>query len=209
MSQAATLSASFCTGACADSAFSTSAMMREKVVSLPTRSVVMSSAPESTSVPANTAAPTSLSLGMLSPVMEASFTDAWPLTTRPSTGIFSPGRTRTTSPTFNSLSGTVRSQSDPRTSATCGTEPINNLIEARARTVFNSAMNSAIRMITINTAPATVSPPNTATSVATVMKISVPTLWSWIKSSMPVFTRGYRPTATAAHRTWRGTRPCQ
>ena len=94
---------------------------------------------------------------------------------------------------------TVASPLALRTSATCGTEPISALMEARARSVLSSAMNSAIRMMTINTAPATVSPPNTATSVATVTKISVPTLRSRNRSSKPVFTSGYSPTATATH----------
>lgn len=152
--------------------------MRAKVVSCPKRSVRTSSAPDSTTVPANRREPTALSLGTLSPVIGASSTEPCPATTSPSTGIFSPVRTRTTSPTFNSPTGTDFSPSGRRTRAVWGTDPINDLIDARARSVFSSAINSAIRMMTIRTAPATVSPPNTATSVAMVTKISVPILRS-------------------------------
>ncbi len=63
-------------------------------------------------------------------------------------------------------------------------------IEARARSVFNSAMNSAIRMMTISTAPAIASPPIKATTVATVTKISVPTFRSRTRSRNPVLTSG-------------------
>ncbi|WP_291311884.1 MULTISPECIES: hypothetical protein [unclassified Devosia] len=142
-------------------------------------------------MPAKTSAPSALSWGTLSPVMGAWLTAAAPPTTVPSTGIFSPVRTSTIWPALTSAMPTVRSRpSASRTSAVCGTEPISDLIEARARSVFNSAMNSAIRMITIRTAPATVSPPNTATRVAMVTKISVPILRSLNRSISPLLASG-------------------
>ncbi len=141
--------------------------------------------------------------------MGASLTEPLPPTTVPSTGIFSPARARTTSPISRSLIATVRSPLSARTKATWGTEPISPLMDARARSVFNSAMNSAIKMMTMRIAPATVSPPKTATVVAMVTKISVPTFRSLTRSVSPFLTSGYRPTATAPNRTGSGTRLLQ
>ncbi len=72
--------------------------MRAKVVSAPAFSVRTSMAPDSSTVPANTADPSCLSLGTLSPVIGASLTAPLPEDTCPSTGTFSPARTRTTFP---------------------------------------------------------------------------------------------------------------
>ena len=53
-----------------------------------------------------TSSPAALPTGMLSPVTMLSSTAERPSTTTPSTAIFSPGRTRTTSPTATAAIGT-------------------------------------------------------------------------------------------------------
>ena len=58
-------------------------------------------------VAADTASPTNLSDGMLSPVSADSFTDVAPSVTIPSTGIVSPGRTTNISPFLTVSIGTV------------------------------------------------------------------------------------------------------
>ena len=67
------------------------------------------------SVPAMTFAPTSLVTGMDSPVTIDSSTAERPSINSPSTGIFSPGRTRSRSPTAITSSGTSSSLSSPFT----------------------------------------------------------------------------------------------
>ncbi len=63
-------------------------------VSRPTFSAAMTSPPERFSVPPMARSPGSLVTGMLSPVTMLSSTAERPSVTRPSTGTFSPGRTR-------------------------------------------------------------------------------------------------------------------
>ena len=74
--------------------------------------------------------------------------------------------------------GRGRGPPGPRKRADCGTDPISAGIDAGARSVLSSAMNSAMRMIVIRTEAAMYSRPASATSVATVTKISVPILRS-------------------------------
>ena len=68
-------------------------------VSLPTRSARIVSVPVPAIVAPITRSPGRLSTGIDSPVTIDSSTAAPPSTTTPSTGTFSPGRTRSTSPT--------------------------------------------------------------------------------------------------------------
>jgi len=75
-----------------------------------------------------TSLPGPLSTGRLSPVTIASLTAEAPSTTSPSTGIFSPGRTRTRSPTAISLTGTTASAPSRMTVASRGAR------RSRART---------------------------------------------------------------------------
>ena len=58
-------------------------------------------------VPPQTRLPADFSTGMLSPVSSDSSTTVWPESTTPSRPTCSPGRTRTTSPTWTSESCTV------------------------------------------------------------------------------------------------------
>ena len=73
-------------------------MIRESTVSLPTLSATIRNEPVWLRVPPITASPTCFSTGIGSPVIIDSSTELPPSVSRPSTGIFSPGRTRRTSP---------------------------------------------------------------------------------------------------------------
>ncbi len=75
-------------------------------MSAPTRSARITKPPVPFTVPPVTLAATSFSTGIGSPLTIDSSTELWPLSTTPSTGIFSPGRTRSRSPTWTCSSGT-------------------------------------------------------------------------------------------------------
>ena len=81
----------------------------ESIVSLPTFSARITKPPERFSVPAITLPPTSLLTGMDSPVTIDSSSDDLPSTISPSTGTFSPGRTRNLSPGCSTVIGTSSS----------------------------------------------------------------------------------------------------
>ena len=76
------------------------------MVSLPTRSARIRSHPVPLTVAPMTLSPMRFSTGMDSPVIIDSSTALRPSITVPSVGIFSPGRTRSLSPTFTWSSGT-------------------------------------------------------------------------------------------------------
>ncbi len=98
-------------------------------VSLPTRSARITKPPVPFTVPAVTRAPGVFSTGIDSPVTIDSSTALVPSITTPSTGIFSPGRTRRRSPGWTSSIGTSRSV--PAASirrAVFGASPSNALI---------------------------------------------------------------------------------
>ena len=90
-------------------ASSTMRTMRARVVSGPRRRTSMTSAPSRLSVPADTASPERRWTGMDSPVISASETPASPSRMIPSTGMRSPGRTRTRSPASSSPTGAFSS----------------------------------------------------------------------------------------------------
>ena len=73
-------------------------MIRDRVVSLPTRVAVNSKLPVLLIVAPTTVFPSVFSTGKLSPVIIDSSTADVPLLITPSTGTFSPGRTRIVSP---------------------------------------------------------------------------------------------------------------
>ena len=92
------LSASLATGALVAAASDTIWMICESVVSSPTLVASHFRKPDWFKVADDTSSPASLSTGMLSPVSAASLTALLPSITRPSTGMFSPGRTTKISP---------------------------------------------------------------------------------------------------------------
>ena len=96
--QAATRSAVRWMGARLRCASATISTMRASSVSAPTRSARMIRAPAPFTVPAISGSPGVLSTGMGSPVTIDSSTVPCPSITTPSTGTFSPGRTRSRSP---------------------------------------------------------------------------------------------------------------
>jgi hypothetical protein len=83
--------------------------MRDSMVSRPTFSARMTKLPVVLSVPAMTLAPTSLVTGIDSPVTIDSSSEERPSATSPSTGTFSPGRTRSRLPTPIASSATSSS----------------------------------------------------------------------------------------------------
>jgi hypothetical protein len=103
---AATRSARFWIGARLRCASATMAMMRASSVSAPTLTASTRSAPVPLIVPPTTRSPDCFSTGIGSPLTIDSSTALLPSRTMPSTGIFSPGRTRTRSRTRISSSAT-------------------------------------------------------------------------------------------------------
>ncbi|VVC72032.1 Uncharacterised protein [uncultured archaeon] len=100
MSHPAALSASICERGLDSIASRTSAAICESAVSLPVFETLTVSAPSTLSEPPITSLPTFFATGLDSPVIRDSSTSLDPKTTVPSTGIFSPGFTSTTSPFF-------------------------------------------------------------------------------------------------------------
>ncbi len=95
-------SASFWIGGLEACACSTSRAICASAVRLPTAVAAMSIAPSTFRVPPMSVSPGPFSTGSDSPVTMDSSTDAWPARTLPSTGIASPGLTRSRSPTATS-----------------------------------------------------------------------------------------------------------
>ena len=104
---AATESASAWIGARERCASATMATTCDSVVSAPVRSTRISKLPVPFRVPPVTVSPATFSTGTGSPVSIDSSTALLPSMTVPSIGTLSPGRTRSTSPTFTDASGTV------------------------------------------------------------------------------------------------------
>ena len=104
-----TVSAILAMGALVAAASLTIRMIWASVVSSPTRVASHFRKPDWLVVAALTLSPAALSTGMLSPVRALSFTALEPSSTRPSTGMFSPGRTTKRSPFFTCAMGTVTS----------------------------------------------------------------------------------------------------
>ena len=95
----ATLSAMRCIGALERCACATICTICASIVCAPTRSERMTNAPLVLSVAPISLSPGPLLTGSGSPVSMDSSTALWPSITTPSTGTFSPGRTRRASPT--------------------------------------------------------------------------------------------------------------
>ena len=106
--QAATASACRWIGARERWALATMATICASVVSAPTRRASMTRLPVPLMVAPVTGSPAAFSTASGSPVSMLSSTDERPSTTSPSTGTFSPGRTRSRSPTRTSSSGDLR-----------------------------------------------------------------------------------------------------
>ena len=114
------LSASLAIGALELAACSTSAMIWESVVSLPTFCARQVNTPVPFIEADSTVSPSAFSTGMLSPVSALWSMAECPLITTPSTGTPAPGRTKKTSPTFTCSSGTCTSCPQRSTVAVLG-----------------------------------------------------------------------------------------
>ncbi len=108
--QADTTSARRCTGARLRCASPTIRTIRASSVSAPTRSARITRPPVPLTVPPVTRSPGPFSMGIGSPVSIDSSIALRPSRTRPSTGTFSPGRTRRRSPGRTPSSGTSSSR---------------------------------------------------------------------------------------------------
>ncbi len=94
------------------------------MLSTPTFSAVMTSAPVPLMVPPMTLAPAAFSTGIDSPVTIDSSTVLVPSVTEPSTGTASPGRTRNRSPAWTCSSGTSSSVASLSNASRCfGRQP--------------------------------------------------------------------------------------
>ena len=105
----ATVSASFWMGARERWASATMRTICDSIVSSPTRVAAMTSDPVPLTVPPVIGSPAAFSTGIGSPVIMDSSTFERPSTTSPSTGTFSPGRTRSRSPLWTSSTETSSS----------------------------------------------------------------------------------------------------
>ena len=103
-----------------ESAFSTSRMIFETVLSPKVFVVLMRRTPERLMQPEATSSPFSTSRGRLSPVRATVLREEVPSMTVPSRGIFPPGRTTMTSPMLTSSGVTVRVCPPRSTSAVSG-----------------------------------------------------------------------------------------
>ena len=123
------------------SALCTRRIMRWMELSSPTRVARMSKEPKRFTVPDETSSPTPLSTGRLSPVITAWSTEVSPEIITPSTGIVSPGRTRSTSPTRTSVAGIISSPPDMRR-AVCGVSCTSRSMPARALATVKSSSSA-------------------------------------------------------------------
>jgi hypothetical protein len=107
--------------------------IRDRTVSFPTRVAVNTSRPFRFIVPPVTALPGVFSAGIGSPVSIDSSTADRPSSTAPSTGILSPGRTTTRSPTVTDSIGTSTSPPPRSTRAVFGASPISFFTASEVR----------------------------------------------------------------------------
>jgi hypothetical protein len=122
------------------------------VVSAPTAVVSITIRPSVSMEPSVTLLPTPFSTGRLSPVSMASSTLPPPSTTRPSTGMHSPGRTTTTSPTATRASGTSTSAPSRRTLAVSGRRPMSARIAEAVRRLAPTSSHLPSRMKVMSSA---------------------------------------------------------
>ena len=143
-----------CTGALLPCASCTMWMIRASTVSLPTCVALIINEPRWLIVPASTLSPFFFSTGIGSPLIILSSTYESPSESWPSTGICSPGRTTTKSPTC-SWSINISSSTPLRnTRATLGCIPINLRIAFDVFPLARSSISFPVRTKAIITAEA-------------------------------------------------------
>ena len=102
--------------------------------------------------------------------MGAWLTWLWPACTRPSRGIFSPGRTMTMSPIVTASMASVRSAPSRRTSASAGARSISARIAPRARSIARDSSTCARAKRNTTDAPSAHSPSAIAPATATIIR---------------------------------------
>ena len=140
------------------SADRTKRIIRWMALSSPTLVAVMVKAPNWLTVPLATSSPTPLSTGRDSPVITAWLMEVWPLVMTPSTGMVSPGSTRSCWPTRTSSAGTISSPLSPTTRAVRGVRWTSRSMPARALATVRSSNKAPSCMIKA-TSPAAKSSP--------------------------------------------------
>ena len=146
-----TRSASLCIGGLAPWASSTSRMIWASAVSRPTAVARKMIDPVRLSVAPITWSPVVLETGRLSPVSMLSSTVVAPSVTTPSTGSFSPGRTRTRSPAITWSMGMSRSVPSRRTRAVLADSPASAVMAAAVRFFARASIHRPIKMSAMTT----------------------------------------------------------
>ena len=123
-------------------------------VSFPTLVASKRNAPVRFTVAPKTSSPGRFSTGRLSPVSIDSSTALSPSRITPSTGIFSPGRTRTRSPSTTSSTGISRSVPERRTRAVRACRPISRRIASPVRAFARASSSRPSRISVMITAAA-------------------------------------------------------
>ena len=136
-----------------DWASSTSRIIPASMVSRPTPSARMVSAPAPLTVPPNTLSSGCLSTGMLSPVSMDSSTADFPVSTTPSTDRLSPGRTSTVSPCTTSAAGISVSLPSRSTVAVLGCRFISSSMAAEVLLLARVSSSLPSRMRVMMMAP--------------------------------------------------------
>ena len=160
-------------GARAVSASSTSAMMREMVLSSAALVTVMRKTASALIEPANTGSPGPLVLGMDSPVTGLSSTPDVPSAISPSAGIRLPGRTRTRWPICSAEASTSRVVPFSSMIAVFGTRSAKARIEARALSAATPSSTSPTANRNTTSAASSAAPMNSAPMAAMVISASM------------------------------------
>ena len=149
----ATRSASLAMGALEEAASSTRRIIWARVVSSPTRRALKVKEPDLLMAAAATLSPGPFSTGRLSPVRALSSTEERPSVTSPSTGMRSPGRTTTRSPTSTSSTGISTSAPSRRTVAVLGARSISRVMASLVLPLERVSRNLP-RVISVRIMPA-------------------------------------------------------
>ena len=174
-----------CVGARLPWACSTAWMMRASVLSAAAAVLRSSNSPVWLMLPANTASPTVLSTGMLSPVTLAWSRLLAPCTMRPSSGTRAPGLTRSTLPT--GTASTARFCQLPSalcTSAWGGLKSSKPLMALRARSTARASIASAMAYSAMTMAASGHWPMRKAPVTATVISALILSL-NWRSAAQP------------------------
>ena len=136
----------------------TSRIIRWMELSSPTLEASMSKEPNWLTVPLETGSPGPLSTGRDSPVITDWSMAVWPWRITPSTGMVSPGSTRSRSPTLTSSAGMIRSPPFSITRAVRGVRWTSFSIPARALATVRSSSRAPSCMMKATSPAAKISP---------------------------------------------------